>query len=281
MTSLKKDELLLSVVMPAHNSARTISLAIKSALVAMPRNSELLVLLDNCSDDTLAKTQISDPRLKVFNPGGAFGITLARNFLLEQATGTYVAVLDSDDIMLPWRFLIQIPSLNRGLDFVASTAVVFGKKLKPLPLVPQVPLTISEANMGLFLSTSNPIVHSTVTFRRSAVNAVGGYPGTWPKEDYNLWLNLAKAGVGMRRSWLPTCLYRFHQSQVTQSSRRSFDPEIIKTIDEAKEQLAQDLGLASSLNDRRKLLYKKLPLARLEQRGLGLNKITFKRQNNV
>ena len=41
----------------------------------------------------------------------------------------------------------------------------------------------------------NRLSHSTIMFRRSAVQSIGGYRSEWfPVEDYDLWLRLCSAG---------------------------------------------------------------------------------------
>ena len=263
-------ELALTVVMPAKNAERTIKSAVRSALLAMPANSELLVLLDDCTDSTArVLANIKDSRLRVLDPGGKFGITKARNVLLEEARGKFVGVLDSDDLALPWRFRIQMRQLESGLDFVCGTAIVFGKTLRPVPILPQLPLEIPSAEMPYALVLANPVVHSTVMFRRSLAIDLGGYPGTWPKEDYNLWLKFALKGSLMARSWIPMSLYRFHPAQTTQSSARTWDPSIQREIDEARETLSKHLGFDGSIEELRKKTYSTIPLLKVEHFGLG------------
>ena len=271
--SLPNMVLRLSVVMPAKNAGLTIRVAVRSALLAMPRDSELLVLLDDCTDDTFEKlSTIRDRRLRVLNPGGKFGLTAARNLLHSEAKAAYVGVLDADDICLPWRFFFQLRKLEKGLDVICGTALVFGKALRSLPLIPQLPMTITEREFPLFLTTSNPVVHSTVTYRKSLVDSVGGYPGTWPREDYHLWIKLAKANARMARGAAAMALYRFHPNQVSHSSPRAIDPVVINEVEREISGLVQHLGLADAIQDRQAMLYSMKPLAKMEQRGLrGLN----------
>lgn len=57
-------------------------------------------------------------------------------------------------------------------------------------------------------------MHPTVTMRRSAFDALGGYAQT-RAEDYELWMRAAAGGYRMVRTATPGLLYRRHAGQVT------------------------------------------------------------------
>ncbi|MDB6454793.1 glycosyltransferase family 2 protein [Falsirhodobacter sp. 20TX0035] len=96
----------VSVIIPAHNSRRTIAQAIRSAL-AEPEVAEVLVVDDASADDTAAVAQGCEDgsgRLRVIRLDRNVGPAKARNEAIEIATASWIAILDSDDILLPGRF---------------------------------------------------------------------------------------------------------------------------------------------------------------------------------
>lgn len=267
------DQLGLSVLMPARNAARTINSAVRSALFAMPKDSELIVLLDSCTDSTAeVVSRIRDSRLRVVESAEPLGIVQGRNRLLNLAKADTVAVLDADDICLPWRFRLEKAAIDRGYSMVCSTAIIFGKALRPFPVLPQVPLGMKNDEFKLMLTLSNPVVHSTVMMRRSTVAEVGDYLDVLPGEDYSLWLRLAASPNRMRRLALPTVLYRFHQSQVTAKFRSEDLSNAKKTFDLLTANLVKYMGFSTLKAQRQANLYEKVPLAKLEHQGLrGIN----------
>lgn len=267
------DQLGLSVLMPARNAARTINSAVRSALLAMPKDSELVVLLDSCTDSTAeVVSRIRDSRLRVVESAEPLGIVQGRNRLLNLAKSETVAVLDADDICLPWRFRLEKAAIDRGYSMVCSTAIIFGKALRPFPVLPQVPLGLKNDEFKLMLTLSNPVVHSTVMMRRSLVADVGDYLNVLPGEDYSLWLRLAASSNRIRRLAVPTVLYRFHQSQIT----AKFGSNEIQRADTILEgeirNLCRKFGFSDIREIRSQKLYKRIPLAKLEHHGLrGMN----------
>lgn len=96
----------VSVIIPAHNASRTIAQAIRSAL-AEPEVVEVIVVDDASSDDTAAVAERCDDgrhRLRVIRLMRNVGPARARNEAIDVSTAPWIAILDSDDILLPGRF---------------------------------------------------------------------------------------------------------------------------------------------------------------------------------
>jgi succinoglycan biosynthesis protein ExoO len=90
--------------MPAYNTADYITEAIESALNQTIEDIEVIVVDDKSSDQTADVAEaIKDPRVKVIRLKENQGAAVARNCAIDAATGTWVAVLDSDDWYAPDR----------------------------------------------------------------------------------------------------------------------------------------------------------------------------------
>jgi glycosyltransferase involved in cell wall biosynthesis len=183
--------------MPAYNSRKTITLAVKSCLLAMPKRSELLVYLDGCSDDTADKlSRIRDPRLRVIESSINQGPHIGRQILLEAAKAEIVATMDSDDVCFPWRFRAQQKTLIKtNADIVFGASVLFGQGLKGIPFLPQLPFKLTSDLSGPALVLVNPFVNSTMIGLRSSIQKVGGYANR--VEDLYLWLQASSAGLSI------------------------------------------------------------------------------------
>lgn len=263
---------MISVIVTARNAEGTIGATIRSLLIALSKRDEVLILLDKCEDGTRDVVEsFADKRIRVFESLEGLGRSRGRNFLAEQATGDYLAVLDADDISLPWRFVMARKQL-RKMDAVFGGAIVFGKQLRPLPVLPQVPRSISADKASIELLGRNPLVHSTATFKRSAFEFAGGYRDS-EAEEYDLWLRFANMDLSIFRSAWPVVLYRFHANQASQ--QEGFVERGLSCHFVISEQLklATKLGLREQnveqvrSHGRNKVLQSSL-LARLEVLGL-------------
>ena len=97
---MSADSPLFSVVIPAYNARKFISLTIESILRQTVQDFEIVVVNDGSTDNTLEVLQgISDPRLRVITRENG-GECAARNQGFREARGKYVSFLDSDDVWL-------------------------------------------------------------------------------------------------------------------------------------------------------------------------------------
>lgn len=208
----------LSVLMPAYNAEETIARAARSTLSALPEDAQLCVLDDASQDNTLEVLQRiarTDKRLVVLSATRNSGVAATLNRLLQSTQSQYIARMDADDAVLPWRFRTALGLLERRrTDAVFTTVVHMGPGRRVLP---SAPLPISSQAMSTALLLQNPVAHSTMVARRDVVEAAGGYR-TVPSEDYDLWLRLAGLGYRMCRLAVPGIMYRHHDSQVTAGS---------------------------------------------------------------
>ena len=195
-----------TVVMPAHNAAATIEAAIASALAQSREDFELIVVDDGSGDETLDVAQrfTGDPRVRVLRQDHA-GPSAARNLAIASGSGSYVSMLDSDDLWLP----TYLAAVGDALDgeqragFAYTDAWVLedppGRfRRKTVLRVADPPEPWLDANALLRrLARGNFIINSTVTIRRSALETAGGYNlALAAAGDYELWLRLAASGFG-------------------------------------------------------------------------------------
>ncbi len=90
---------LVSIIIPAYNTAQYIHRALESSLRQTHQNIEAIVVNDGSTDDTLKVAQeyaARDERVKVFTQENA-GVSAARNYGIREAHGEYMIFLDSDD----------------------------------------------------------------------------------------------------------------------------------------------------------------------------------------
>ncbi len=92
----------ISIIIPTFNRAHSLPDSILSILNQTCSNWELIIVDDGSTDDTFSEIKefIEDDRIKYFFQNNQ-GVSAARNFGVEMATGDYLIFLDSDDIFSP------------------------------------------------------------------------------------------------------------------------------------------------------------------------------------
>ena len=97
---------MISVVIPAYNSERSIERCVKSVLSQTYPSFEVIVVDDGSKDKTLTiclEMEKTNPRLRVYHQTNQ-GVSAARNAGLDQACGEWVAFVDADDWVDPEMF---------------------------------------------------------------------------------------------------------------------------------------------------------------------------------
>jgi glycosyltransferase involved in cell wall biosynthesis len=104
------DRALVSVVIPTYNRAHSLSRAVDSVLGQTHGDVEILLVDDGSKDDTpeLVKERYGSERRVRYLRQENTGVSGARNHGLREATGDFVALLDSDDEWLPWKLEAQL-----------------------------------------------------------------------------------------------------------------------------------------------------------------------------
>jgi len=115
----------VSFVIAAYNAEATLGRAIDSALVQQGVTVEVIVVDDCSSDATVAVARAyADPRVRVVTLENNRGPGGARNAGLDAARGRWVAVLDSDDAVLPDRLSAMIGRAEAGSAAMAVDNIV-------------------------------------------------------------------------------------------------------------------------------------------------------------
>jgi len=102
---------LASVVIPTYNRAYIVGEAIRSVLAQTYKNVEVVVVDDGSTDNTEMLVRSYGPPVRYcYQPNR--GVCAARNRGFAECRGEFIALLDSDDIWLPWKLEAQIATLN-------------------------------------------------------------------------------------------------------------------------------------------------------------------------
>jgi glycosyltransferase involved in cell wall biosynthesis len=197
----KTNRPLVSVVIPAYNAEQFITQTLKSVLAQSYKNLEILVVNDGSTDRTAAlvkRLARQDSRIQLLNQVNA-GVAAARNLAIQQANGTFVALIDADDL---WHADQIAKQVNCFLDspntvgLIYSWSVDIDEQGRRLPGIHAAKIT---GNVYATLLCHNFLGNASCTMmRRSSLVQVGGYDESFQArnaygcEDWDLYLRIAE-----------------------------------------------------------------------------------------
>jgi len=183
---------LVTVLITAYNEADYIEDAVRSVLTQTYDNLEAVVINDGSSDGTedVLSRSFEDERLRVFNRERNGRVT-SLNYGLDVASGAFVAMLDADDRCKPTRIKKQVSFLRKNKEVgVVGTDYIRIDKIRGESHIRGYPE--EDRRIRKEMSKYIPIAHSSVMFRRRAVESVGDYNrDLYGHEDLELWIRVA------------------------------------------------------------------------------------------
>lgn len=179
----------VSVVIPVKDCSKTISRSIDSVLKQTYENLEIIIIDNNCKDDTVEKVnEFNDERVKIVSCRTP-GIVPALNTGLRICTGDFIARQDGDDYWYPEKISKQIKALNDSNAHICGTQInILNEKFEIIDNNFRYPLRDMPIKSWL-LTGKNSIAHPSVVFKREVLLRVGGYDDSYPiAEDHHMWL---------------------------------------------------------------------------------------------
>jgi glycosyltransferase involved in cell wall biosynthesis len=134
------------------------------------------------------------------------GLGVALDQGMSACAHDIVARMDADDIALPHRFAVQVPLVEGGVDLLGSSLLEFGDD--PTDIVGKRVPPIDPDSIVRYARFHQPFNHPTVVYRRSAVEAAGGYRHLALMEDYLLFAKMIGQGARVGNVAEPLVLYR-------------------------------------------------------------------------
>jgi hypothetical protein len=158
-------------------------------------DQEVIVVDDGSTDDTLDALATYGDRIRVFQQKNS-GPAVARNLGIQNASGEYAAMLDSDDLWFPWTLATYAEAIRRhdSPAFLSGAAAVFHDESE-LRAVTATPLRseyfadyLASGDQWRWIGTSSFVL------RMDVVRAAGGFSDAWiNSDDADLALRLGEA----------------------------------------------------------------------------------------
>ena len=188
--NMSQENPLVSIITPTYNHENYISDCIRSAQEQTYTNWEMIIVNDGSIDNTLSVARscaATDDRIHVFTQDnvGIFRLSETYNFALEKSKGKYIAILEGDDVWLPEKLELQVPTLEQDESAVLSWGRAYRSKADLAELYALNP-TDEQFDKQLF--TNNPIgtitnkllfenfiPALTILIRKTALDQIGGF----------------------------------------------------------------------------------------------------------
>jgi len=201
----------LSVIMATYNEAPNfLKICMDSILQQTFKDFEFIIVAepDEKNIDYLTGVANIDHRVKVLKNKARLGVSGSRNRAIEESSGDYVAIIDSDDYCDPDRFGKQLLFLkgNPEISVVGSNMYlvdaadrVVGERRYP------------ELHGGIkkYFLVTMAIANPTVMVRKKDLEKIGLFNGNFSKaEDFELWLRFLVNGKKMHNLQESLLYYR-------------------------------------------------------------------------
>jgi glycosyltransferase involved in cell wall biosynthesis len=209
----------VSVVIPTRDRRHLLLRAVRSVLAQLHVGLEVLVVDDGSTDRTgEAVVSLDDPRIRMLRHRSSRGVATARNAGVEAAEGTWIALLDDDDLWAPDKLARQVTAAEEvaarwayaGVVEIDETGRILGGEPPPSPelLLRELP--------GRNLM---PAGSSNVIVRAELLRSSGGFDAALRHlADWDMWLRLARYGPPACVA-VPLVAYRLHPAQTTLDTR--------------------------------------------------------------
>lgn len=199
----------VSVITPMYNSADYILQTIESVIAQTYKHWEMIIV-DDCSQDNsveiVSEVIKNESRVKLIKLVKNCGGAVSRNTAIREASGRYIAFLDSDDLWDSNKLYLQIKFMQENHVKMSYSAYhVCNEKSEVISDI-GIPLKL---NYGQLLKT-NFIGCLTVIYDAAFFGKVE-MPLIRKRQDYALWLKLLKEidfAYGLN---IPLARYRVHQ----------------------------------------------------------------------
>jgi glycosyltransferase involved in cell wall biosynthesis len=250
----------VSVVIPSYNHASFIAEAVNSVLNQSVRDLELIVIDDGSTDTSLSVLAgFSDPRLKVISQTNQ-GAHAAINRGLGEASGKYLAILNSDDAYYPRRLERAIAALEADpqAGLVGSFIEIVDAEDKTLGIkhsyqdcspwlleIPEQSFRAGDDLRAALLTENYWATTSNYVFPRSWFERVGEFLPLRYAHDWDFALRMAKVA---RLVMLPEVLmrYRVHEKNTIRENQAAMVFEICWCLAVHLPQAMDDGGILSA-----------------------------------
>ena len=222
-----------SVIIPAYNSATTLTRAVESVLCQSYPAHEIIVIDDGSTDNTTEVARGFGEQVRLLRQANA-GVSAARNRGAECATGEWLAFLDADDWYYPDRLslhsgiIMRYPCLDfmtGDYDYRREDGILIGTSMAIHPSGRDMlrkagglaQVVMEAGDIESFVADHFGDMH-TLSVPRAVFAQLGGYPpGFKVCEDVHFLIRLCAVSSRVGVICQPVGAYVIHDASATRS----------------------------------------------------------------
>lgn len=205
---------LISVITTARNAEKFIEETLLSVSQQTYQNYEYIIIDDGSTDNTVAiiekfQKQNSDNKINLIKSSG-MGRAKALNLAVSKANGSWLAIIDADDLWHAEKLKIQFECVsNNSIDVLATEGTLFTNTSEVIFETCNIVADIQYITAKDLLK-SNRLSHSSVLMRKS----ICSYDEERESQfDYELWLRVASQGKILAKIKNNLNFHRIHNNQ--------------------------------------------------------------------
>ena len=190
---------MISVVIPLYNKEKSIASTLRTVLNQTFSDYEIVIVNDGSTDGSVEEIEkVQDDRIRLVHQPNA-GVSAARNRGIEEAKGDLIAFLDADDEWKPEYLATQYHLSQKypecsvfacNYEFRNAEGNVTSAIIHKLSFAGEDGILINYFEVAC--CSHPPLWTSAVVVRKSALQAIGGFPvGIKSGEDLLTWARLA------------------------------------------------------------------------------------------
>ena len=214
--------MVISVITPTYNRARFLPAAVASVLSQTFGDFELIIVDDGSEDNTpdVLKPFLADRRVRYVYQENQ-GQSHARNLALKQATGDFIAFLDSDDVWARDKLEKQLAVFraNSEVDIVHGDEATINEQGSVVSLQN---MRRYSGRITRYQLADNSVSITTALVRRRCFDEMGGFDtSVGVADDYELWLRFSARYCYQYEPGI-VASYRVMADQISSDKRRRY-----------------------------------------------------------
>jgi teichuronic acid biosynthesis glycosyltransferase TuaG len=197
---------LISIIMPFFKKKEYFEQSLNSVINQKYKNLEIIIIFDDTeiNDLNYLKNMVSlDSRIKLINNHKNLGVARSRNIGINLSKGKYVAFIDCDDLWEINKIELQYNCMvDYDLEFSHTSYQIIDLNNNIIGL------NVAKKNLNYNdLINSCDVGLSTVMVKRDVIK-ISQFKHISTKEDYALWLELARKGITIYGINIPLTSWR-------------------------------------------------------------------------
>ncbi len=240
-----KSTALLSIIIPCFNQAIYLHDCLDSILQQSFSDWEAIVVNDGSSDDTnnIANAYCQkDSRIKLIEKQNG-GLSSARNFGIQHATGDWLLFLDADDMLMNHHFqeIAKVISSKPDVNLIQTGYHHMNEDGKQI-LHAVMPSNNRELLPTILTQNIGPV--HTLIVRRSVIIQMQGFDEKLNScEDWDMWIRVGKFGIKKEAINKALVGYRLASNSMSRNAERMY--MALKEV--ANRAIKKDLRLAENI----------------------------------